>query len=138
VTSSELLGSLKYEVDYASAGGAFVGSGLQVSCTNLVTGASKSFFDDETKKVLRESLISVTGFKAPLDIATCVFETNNNGLTASNFGLTVLEGTTPALELVNPTVAISSVQCASKPAATPLTIHLTPTPHVYNPKGLVF
>jgi hypothetical protein len=88
--------------------------------------------------VLRESLISVTGFRAPLDVATCVFETNNNSLAASNFGLTVLEGTTPALELVNPTVAISSVQCASKPAATPQTIHLTPTPHVYNPKGLVF
>jgi cysteine-rich repeat protein len=140
VTSSELLGSLKYSIDYASVPGGFVGSGLGASCTNLVTGASKSFFDDESARVLRESLISVSGFRGPLDVATCIFETNDDKLAASAFGLTVQEGTTPPpdIQLLNPTVAISSVSCSVKPGSSGVTERYAPPTWPQEPVGRVF
>jgi hypothetical protein len=116
VTSSELLGSLKYEVDYTTANGAFLDSGLSVQCTNLIAGASKSFFDDEAARKLRESVISVNGFQAPLNVATCSYETDDAGLAAADFMLVVKDATTPPpnIQIVTPTMAISSVSCAPK------------------------
>jgi hypothetical protein len=115
VTSSATIGSLRYVASYANANGGFVGSGLAVQCTNLVSGASRSFFDDETARALRESIIAVNGFNAPLDLATCTFETDDVALGASDFTVTVTEATTPALEPLAATVTISSVQCSPKP-----------------------
>jgi cysteine-rich repeat protein len=140
VTSSELLGSLKYSIDYASVSGNFLGSGLGASCTNLVTSASKSFFDDENARILRESLISVGGFRGPLDVATCIFETNDDKLAASAFGLTVQEGTTPPpdIQLLNPTVTISSVACATKPGSSGVTERYAPPTWPQEPVGKVF
>lgn len=111
VTSNELLGSLKYVIDYGPVSGGFLGSGLGVQCTNLVSGASRSFFDDETNRVMRESLISVDGFTNPRDIAQCSFETDDAGLVPPDFTLTVTDAATPDLVIVNPTVVISTITC---------------------------
>jgi len=110
------MGSLKFEVDYASTPGNFLGSGLTPQCTSLVAGASKSFFDDEVKRVLRESVISLSGFSGPANVATCVFETNDQRLAASAFGLVVKDATTPDFQIVTPTMSISSVSCTQKTA----------------------
>ena len=115
VTSNETIGSLKFEVDYAATPGNFLGSGLGAQCTSLVTGASKSFFDDEVKRVLRESVISLSGFSGPANVATCVFESNDPSLAASAFGLVVKDATTPDFQIITPAMAISSVSCAPKP-----------------------
>ena len=112
VTSNELLGSLKYVIDYGSISGGFLGGGLGVSCTNLVAGASKSFFDDETNRVMRESIISINGFTNPRDIAQCSFETDDAGLAPGDFILTVTDATTPDLVAVSPTVVISTISCS--------------------------
>ena len=117
VTSNELLGSLKWEIDYSALDGEFGGSRLAAQCTSLVTGASKSFFDDEVKRVLRESVISLAGFAAPLAIATCTFETNDNSVAPPDFPLAVLDATTPDLVLVTPTVVVSSVACVAADGA---------------------
>ncbi len=114
VTSNETIGSLKFEVDYASTPGNFLGSGLAAQCTSLVTGASKSFFDDEVKRVLRESVISLSGFSGPANVATCVFESNEQRLAASAFGLVVKDATTPDFQIITPTMSISSVSCTAK------------------------
>ena len=116
VTSNETIGSLKFEVDYAQTPGNFLGSGLAAQCTSLVTGASKSFFDDETKRVLRESVISLSGFSGPASVSTCVFESNNSALSASAFGLAVLDATTPDFQIITPTMTIASVSCTAKAA----------------------
>jgi cysteine-rich repeat protein len=136
VTSTEQIGSLKWVIDYADTPGGFTGTGLGVGCTSLVTGASKSFFDDETNRVLRESVISLSGFSGPIDIATCPFETNDNGLVPANFPLEVQDATTPDLIVVNPTVVVSSVQCA--PASLGVGINLSPRIPEMAPNGPVF
>jgi hypothetical protein len=116
VTSSGIIGSLQWEASYAGANGGFVGSGLSVQCTNLIAGVSKSFFDDETARVLRESVISTTGFSSPVDLATCTYETDDAGLAASDFSISVNEATTPPpIQPLTATVAITSVQCSPKP-----------------------
>jgi hypothetical protein len=114
VTTSELLGSLKYEVDYGTANGGFLGSALAVQCTNLVAGVSKSFFDDEANRKLRESVITVNGFQGPLSVATCSYETDDAGLAAGDFVLTVRDATTPDFQIVTPTMTVSSVSCVLK------------------------
>jgi hypothetical protein len=138
VTSSESIGSLKFEVDYAATPGNFLGSGLAAQCTSLVTGASKSFFDDEVKRVLRESVISLSGFSGPVSVATCSFESNDPGLAASAFGLTVKDATTPDFQIITPTMTISSVSCSPKVATLSLDSSTTPsdsTPLPWNLAG---
>ena len=136
VASNELLGSLKWEIAYGDIPGGFLGAGLGAQCTSLVTGASKSFFDDETNRVLRESVISLGGFRGPLDIATCPFATNDNGLVPADFPLVVPDATTPDLVIVNPTVGVSSVQCTA--ASLGIGSDFAPRAPEGSPSGAVF
>ena len=136
VTSSETLGSLKYEIDFSGVSGDFAGSGLAVECTSLVAGASKSFFEDAVNRKLRESVISLNGFQAPLDLATCNFQTNDNSLVAADFPLIVKDATTPDLVLVTPTVIVKSVECAA--AALGFASDFTPRIPDAAPNGTVF
>jgi len=136
VTTSETLGSLKYEIDYSGVTGDFAGSGLGVECTSLVAGASKSFFEDATNRKLRESVISLSGFAGPLDLATCNFQTNDNGLVAADFPLVVKDATTPGLEFVTPTVIVKSVECTA--AVLGFGLDFSPRVPEAAPNGAVF
>jgi len=112
VTNTVSLGAITYEVKYAAVGGGdFVGAGGAVQCTSLVSGGLVSFFDNETKRTVKESLIVDAGFQAPTNIARCNYVTNDAQLTAQDFTLTVIAASRPDFEPASATMAVTSVEC---------------------------
>lgn len=112
VTTSGLIGALQYTVDYGTETGTFLGSASTVACRTLIVGsAPATFFEDEAKRQLRESVISSSGFATPQDLAECDFATADPGLEAADFTINVLVSTTPDFEEAGAMVAISSVVC---------------------------
>lgn len=111
VTTTANLGALTYEVQYRDADGEFVGTGGQVACRSLVTGGLVSFFDDETKRTVKESLILASGFQAPLDVAECDYVTNDFGLSAGDFPIRVLGASTPDFDPVDAEMVVTSIVC---------------------------
>jgi hypothetical protein len=109
-TTSELLGALRYEVDYSAALGDFTGSGVNVACTHLVSGASASFFDNDAG-LLRESMISLGGFNTPVDLARCTLESELPSVSPADFAITVLDASTPDLQPANPTIFVGNATC---------------------------
>ena len=113
MTSTEKLGALKFELDYKNAAGEFAGSGLTVQCTSTLTGSSYTFFDDDTNRLLRESIIALAGFTGPTDLATCTFATTAGDPVPQDFVITVTDASTLDLEPASPTVVISSISCGT-------------------------
>ena len=111
MTNTLTIGALTYEIGYGSAGGEFGGSGAQVQCTSLVTGGLFSFFDNETKHTVKESLIVDAGFQTPKGLASCVFGTSNAQLTAASFPITVIVAADPNFNRVDANVAVTSIVC---------------------------
>ncbi len=111
VTTSESLGALQYEVNYAAANGEFVGEGFAVSCLSLVTAAAATFSDNDLGRVLGTAIIREAAFVGPVDVARCSFATNDQTISAAKFGTTLIDATTPDFLPVTPTVAITSINC---------------------------
>jgi cysteine-rich repeat protein len=74
--------------------------------------ASGSIADDDAARLLGQSVISRTGVTTPASVARCTFATNDQGLSAQDFVVTVLAASTPGLESLSPTMAVTSVECA--------------------------
>lgn len=111
VTNPVNLGALTYELSYRTADGEFLGIGGSVQCTSLVTGGLVSFFDNEIRRTVKESLIVSAGFLAPGNIARCNFATNDPQLSAQDFTFTVQAAATPDFVDVTATLAVNSVTC---------------------------
>lgn len=110
VTNAVTLGALTYDVRYP-ADGDFLGAGGTVQCTSLVTGGLVSFFDNETRRTVKESIIVDAGFAAPRDIARCNYVSNDAQLTPQDFTFTVLAAATPDFEETTATMAVTSIVC---------------------------
>jgi hypothetical protein len=111
VTSSENLGALQFEVNYASAPGEFVGEGFTVSCTSLIADATAVIQDDDARSILGTAIIREAGFTGPAEVTRCSFAASDQSLSASQFGITVVDATTPDFVPVRPTVAITVLDC---------------------------
>ncbi|MFN2378117.1 MAG: DUF4215 domain-containing protein [Candidatus Binatia bacterium] len=111
VTNTVKLGALTYVLSYANADGGFAGSGGSVQCTSLVTGGLVSFFENETRRTVKESLIVDAGFQAPGDIASCNYVTNDTGLSPADFQFDVEAAATPTFEPATATMAVTSLVC---------------------------
>lgn len=71
--SGSAISSLLFDVNYASAGGSFVGTGSTVSCTKQVLTALFAPNDVEATKTLTLGLVDLDGFSAPRDLVSCKF-----------------------------------------------------------------
>jgi cysteine-rich repeat protein len=111
ITNSVRLGALTYELGYSGLAGDFLGSGGTVQCTSLVTGGLVSFFDNESTKRVKESLIVDAGVQTPASIASCVWATNASSVPTGAFSISVQVAADPAFDPVPATVAVTSVQC---------------------------
>lgn len=114
VTNTVSLGALTYELSYLNAPGDFAGKGGSVVCTSLVAGGLFSFFDNEVKRTVKESLIVESGVAAPTSLARCTFATNDAALGAGAFSFSVQVSTDPAFNPVNASLAVTSVACESR------------------------
>lgn len=111
LTNSARIGALTYEIGYKDVAGEFLGTGGTVQCTSSVTGGLVSFFDNETKKTVKESLIIDAGLQAPAAIARCTWATNATTVAGSAFTATVQVSTDPDFNPVTANVAVTSVEC---------------------------
>lgn len=111
VTNAVLLGALTYDFIYANADGAVAGTGGQVQCTSLVQGGLVSFFDNESRRTVRESLIVDAGFQTPGDIAQCNYVTNDLALAPSDFSFAISVASDPDFNPVDVTLAVTSIVC---------------------------
>jgi hypothetical protein len=111
VTTSETLGALQFEANYGSAPGEFVGEGFTVSCTSLVSGASTVIQDDDARRILGAAIIREAGFTGPVDVTRCSFAPSDQSIAISQFAITVIDATTPDFVPVQPTVAITALDC---------------------------
>lgn len=111
VSNSTRIGALTYEISYKDVAGEFLGTGGTVQCTSLITGGLVSFFDNETKKTVKESLIVDAGLQAPASIAKCTWATNAATVAGSAFPLTVQVATDPDFNTVTANLAITGVEC---------------------------
>ena len=72
--ASKPVGGVQYRTVYSSATGDFVGSNADVSCTNLVSGALFAAQDTDASRQLALGHLTLSGFPAPQDLASCVFQ----------------------------------------------------------------
>ena len=82
------LGALQVAVGYAGAPGAFPGASSSVQCSADVDGLAM-FNDKEGVSTLKAGLVSTSGFDAPADVFTCVFESVGRAPTADDFAVEV-------------------------------------------------
>ena len=105
------IGALQIEVDYAAAGGGFVGSAGAVSCSTALAGSGvlASFGDVDADSQLNFAAIAGGGLAGPVTLATCTFAASGPEPSPNDFVVTVVEAT--ALGLVPivplPTVSVS-------------------------------
>jgi len=114
VTNSVNLGAITYELSYLNAAGDFSGKGGSVQCTSLVAGGLFSFFDNEVKRTVKESLIADAGVQAPAPLARCTFATNDAGLSAQAFSFDVQAASDPAFNPVTASLAVTNLACESR------------------------
>lgn len=110
------LGSLQIEVDYATAGGDFVGSGQNVSCSSPLTaaGALVAFGDDDLNARLSFAALALGGFDGPTSIASCEFSAAGLAPTREEFAITVVEANGLDLSPIDPvpTVRVASIRAS--------------------------
>ncbi len=111
------IGSLQFEVNYASAPGGFEGTGSTVGCEVVATGSGTfaSFNDQDTQSRLIAGLVSVGGFDAPGDVVRCRFEAEGAAPTAADFSTSVNDASTPNVQAIVPTpgVVVTSISPAA-------------------------
>jgi hypothetical protein len=116
VTDSFTLASLHFEVSYQASDGTFVGSADMVDCSILVGDVSTANHN-VTAHTLDIAFVTGTSVTTPVDVAVCTFESDNPMLAPSDFGITLIEATRPDLVAVQPTVAITQLDCSAGAAA---------------------
>lgn len=123
------LGSLQFDVDYSDAPGSFAGTGGDVECASLISGALASFNDKEDQDTLTAGIISLSGFTGPVNVADCTF-TASVPVTPADFTVTVTEASDPDLNPVTPTpgvVVVSPIECVGGPVTTTTVVDGTTT-----------
>jgi cysteine-rich repeat protein len=111
VTSSETLGALQWQIDYAALDGGFIGEGTDVACSALFGGGITSFNDNDAERKLRESIIVPAGFTGPIAVARCSFATHGAAPAPGAFTVEVLDASSPNFEPRSPAVAVTAVVC---------------------------
>jgi cysteine-rich repeat protein len=111
VTNAVTLGSLTYDLVYANAEGELAGIGSDVQCTSLITGGLTSFFDNESTRRMRQSVIIDDGIATPTGVAECRFVTNDTGLVAGDFSFIVASATDTNFEPVTAAMSVTSLVC---------------------------
>jgi len=108
------LGTLQIEVVYAAAGGGFVGSGQNVSCSSPLTAAGVlvAFGDDDSGARLSFAALALGGFDGPTSIASCEFSAAGPAPTPGDFAITVVEANGLDLSPIDPvpTVRVASIR----------------------------
>jgi hypothetical protein len=101
-------GALQFEVDYAAAGGDFVGSGAGVTCTSPLSagGAFVSFNDVDASTQLNFAAVAIAGFTGPTTVANCTFDAAT-APTAGDFVITVVDASAPDLSPIVPLPVVS-------------------------------
>jgi hypothetical protein len=110
MTSTETIGGLSFEANYQLIFGLFVGDGDSVQCSALAE-ATFDFSNDHANKILTIGALSAAGLAGPVDLADCVYVTNDAGLAPEDFRIENVDATSPGAEPVAATVAVSSVTC---------------------------
>lgn len=111
VTNSVKVGALTYELSYKDVAGDFLGSGGTVQCTSAVSGGLVSYFDNEAKRFLKESVIVSAGLQAPAKLLDCTWATNATTVAGTAFVASVLDASDPDFEPIAPNVAVTAVSC---------------------------
>jgi len=128
LTDPVTLGSLQWEIDYASAPGEFVGSGETVQCVNKVTTAFGMKQDKDAERKVITALISLAGFAGPRVLSECQFLADVVP-EVGDFVITVIDAANPDLQPVNPppSIVLSSITCAGDTTTTTSTSTTTTT-----------
>lgn len=102
------VGSLQLEVDYADAGGGFVGSSSTVSCTSPLSaaGALVAFGDDDSAARLNFAALALAGFNGPTSLASCEFRATGAAPTPEEFIITIVEANALDLSPIAPAPAV--------------------------------
>jgi len=121
LTDAVTLGSLQWEIDYATAPGEFVGSGEAVQCVNKVTTALGMKQDKDAERKVVTALISLAGFAGPSVLSECQFLADVVP-DVNDFVITVIDAANPSLQPVNPppNIVLSSVTCVGDTTTTTL------------------
>jgi cysteine-rich repeat protein len=111
VTNAVRIGALTYELSYKDVAGDFLGSGGTVQCTSVVTGGLVSFFDNETRRSVKESVIVNGGLQAPAALAECTWATNAATVSGSAFTASVQDAADPDFEPITANIGVTAVDC---------------------------
>lgn len=116
VTTSHQIASLDWTLDYQNAFGEFEGESGSVSCTNLVSGALKSYKDIDDSRRILGAVIKSSNFSTPAAIAECTFlPVGIDEPLASDFSVFARGATDVELETLDPlpTMAITAIECTT-------------------------
>jgi len=114
MSSSEPIGTLTFEANYALIYGLFTGYNENALCTPLAS-ADFSFFNDVGPKVLTIAVTSAGGLAGPVDLADCQYEQYHAPLEPGDFRILNTAATAPGDGAVAATVEVSSVDCGVAP-----------------------
>ena len=96
------VGALQFEVQYATAGGQFVGAADSVDCDSPIPGgAFVTFNDEDATTTLNFAAVALSGFSGPLEVARCTFDAPA-APNASDFVITVVDASDTALAPITP------------------------------------
>jgi hypothetical protein len=119
MTSAEAIGNLSFEANYQLIYGLFVGDGDTVECTALAS-ATFDFSNDHAFKILTIGVSSGAGLGGPVDLADCVYLTNDPEFAPEDIRILDVDATAPGAEPVQATVAVSQVSCPLSAASAAL------------------
>jgi hypothetical protein len=96
------VGALQFEVQYATAGGQFVGTADSVDCDSPIPGgAFVTFNDEDATTTLNFAAVALAGFSGPLQVARCTFDAPVAPSPAA-FVITVVDASDTALAPITP------------------------------------
>jgi hypothetical protein len=124
------IGALNYEVYYGAANGHFVGDKRLVECESLLaTPIEAGFHNDGIGKTLKNAVFSMTGFRGPVDLARCTFETKDGWeLEPAHFRVSVKLISAVTRERIEPfpRIAVSEIGPAINPTEDMLSVSTRP------------
>lgn len=106
------LGAVQFEVDYATAPGAFLGAGREVTCNRAAESSALAAFHNCTgptqsgcdrAKLLRVGLAAAEPIETPAELVVCTMQTQVRAPKPHDFRLHVVEATDAGAEPISPT-----------------------------------
>ena len=89
--SGATVGALRFDVDYAGAGGNFAGTGLNVECEDLNDSSLIGFEDLDVAKELVVRIVFGEGLSGPADLVRCRFVDFDSQPDRADFSVSVVE-----------------------------------------------